>query len=190
MDLDEVEGGDRGRRFVADLMDTERHGLPDRLVDEVERLGAGHPLATVELLRDLVRRGQVAPDRTGKLILVGQIGWPTLPDRLVRLLEGQVADLPDELASLLEAAAVARAGVRLPRRRRDVRSAGRGGRPRRSAARWESAAWARGAVPGGHGDSGGDTHRFRHPVLREHLLAGWTRTSATCSKRWSRGRPG
>lgn len=170
VDLDEVEGGDRGRRFVADLMDTERHGLPDRLVDEVERLGAGHPLATVELLRDLVRRGQVAPDRTGKLILVGQIGWPTLPDRLVRLLEGQVADLPDELASLLEAAAVQGLefdfGV----------VAATCGRPAAEVARaFGRHLGVRGLgvvepVPA-EGDGGGSTHRFRHPVLREHLLS-------------------
>ena len=169
VDLDETEGGDRGRRFVEEVMDTERHGLPDRLVAEVLRLGAGHPLVTVELLRDLVRRGQVAPDRTGNLVLVGQVGWPALPDRLVRLLEGQVADLPDDLASLLEAAAVQGAAF-------DFELVAQAcGRPVGEVAHaFGRKLGLRGQAlvePVGEGDDAdGATHRFRHPVLREHLL--------------------
>jgi DNA-binding SARP family transcriptional activator len=170
VDLDEADSGDRGRHFVEQMLDTERHALPERLVAEVERLGAGHPLVTVELLRDLVRRGQVAPDRTGKLVLVGQVSWPTLPDRLVRLLEGQVADLPEDVASLLEAAAAHGPTF-------DFRVAALAlGRPVPETAR------VFGRTLGGRGqglvqalaDSDGPrghTHRFRHPVLREHLLS-------------------
>jgi energy-coupling factor transporter ATP-binding protein EcfA2 len=167
VDLDEVQGGAEARSFVEAIVNSEQHALPGHLLDELVRLGAGHPLTTVELLRDLVRRGQVAPDRTGRLRVVGKVSWPTLPDRLVRLLEGQVADLPEHLCELVDVAAAHGPSFHLS----DIARAD--GRSLSAVAR----DLGRQLGPRGYslvepveGD-GRVTHRFRQPVLREHLLA-------------------
>ena len=170
VDLDANEGGGSGLAFVRSLLASEQHRLPDALVQEVMRLGAGHPLITAELVRDLVRRGQVGPDRTGKLVLVGHGTWPELPDRVVLLLEGQLAELPEQLAPLVEAAAAH--GPQFDA----LVVAEACQRPTGEVIK----AFGRQLGPRGFGlvealergpRSGGPTHRFRHPVMREHLLS-------------------
>lgn len=66
-----------GRKFVDAILDSE----PDRF-EEPFRQTRGHPLFTVELLRDMQSRGDLVRDASGRWFEGKDLDWGTLPARV------------------------------------------------------------------------------------------------------------
>jgi ABC-type oligopeptide transport system substrate-binding subunit/DNA-binding SARP family transcriptional activator len=99
---DEIEGRD----FVEAYLDSQ----PNRL-DESFRMGlhahtGGHPLFTVELLRDLQARGDLLLDEAGRWVEGAALDWNVLPARVEGVIETRVGRLDGELRRILEVASV------------------------------------------------------------------------------------
>ncbi|HET9499903.1 MAG TPA: AAA family ATPase [Marmoricola sp.] len=160
----ELDRGDEReqRAFVTALIDSERHGLPGSLATDVASLGAGNPLMTVELLRDLHRRGSVV-QREGRFVLAGDPVWPTVPDRIALSLDETLVGIPPGATAMLEVAA--HLGVEFGT---DELVAQTGADPWtvRVTVTEQLARHLQILVPTDAGQ-----FRFRHPLLRDHLLA-------------------
>lgn len=159
----------RARAFVDALVASERNALPKSFSADLTRHGEGHPLITVELLRQLVRQGQLVADRSGRFTVSGAMTWDPVPERVALLVEEWLAVVPDELWPLLELAAAQgvqfNAAVVAAVSRRDVhevvscfsRVLGRDLGLVRPSLIGEAPAPS--------------THQFRHAVVRQHVLA-------------------
>lgn len=101
IDLDRSDG----RVLVEELVDTEPNRLGATFRDTLYRATAGHPLFTVEMLRDLYARGDLARDAAGRWVEAG-IDWRRRPSRVEAAIAGRLASLPADLCSLLSAASV------------------------------------------------------------------------------------
>ncbi len=101
LDLDRSDG----RALVEELVDTEPNRLGATFRDILYRATAGHPLFTVEMLRDLYARGDLVRDAAGRWVQA-EINWRRLPGRVESAIASRLARLPDELRALLSAASV------------------------------------------------------------------------------------
>lgn len=79
-----------GRRFVSDLLDA----LPNRLDGEFRETlfhhTGGQPLFTIELLRGLRDRNELAQDADGKWVETGKLDWRKLPPRVEAVIAQRV----------------------------------------------------------------------------------------------------
>ncbi len=105
--LDLAEGEERERRrFVDAFLETE----PNCLGKEFRRVLAdhtgGHPLFTVELLRDMQARGDLIRDEAGRWTQGPVLDWETLPARVEGVIEERVDRLEPELREILSVASV------------------------------------------------------------------------------------
>jgi adenylate cyclase len=95
-----------GRTFVDALLDLE----PNRLGDEFRRRLAhntkGHPLFTVEILRDMQARGHLFRDKDGFWIESPEISWDGLPGRVEGVIEKRIHLLSAEVREALVTASV------------------------------------------------------------------------------------
>ncbi|UCC75419.1 MAG: tetratricopeptide repeat protein, partial [Anaerolineales bacterium] len=105
LDLVEAEEGE-GHRFVDALLESE----PNCLGEDFRRLLAehtgGHPLFTVELLRDMQGRGDLIRDEAGRWTQGPVLNWETLPARVEGVIEERVGRLEPELREILSVASV------------------------------------------------------------------------------------
>jgi adenylate cyclase len=93
------------RRFVDALLDSE----PNRLVEDFREIlharTGGHPLFTVELLRTMQERGDLAQD-DGAWIEMPTLDWGTLPVRVEAVIEARLSRLDEDLCDILRVASV------------------------------------------------------------------------------------
>jgi class 3 adenylate cyclase/tetratricopeptide (TPR) repeat protein len=105
LDLVEAEEGE-GHRFVDALLESE----PNCLGEDFRRLLAehtgGHPLFTVELLRDMQGRGDLIRDEAGRWTQGPVLDWEMLPARVEGVIEERVGRLEPELREILSVASV------------------------------------------------------------------------------------
>ncbi len=102
LDLSHVDS----RRFVDELLDAEPNRLAASFRDRLHLLTGGHALFTVELLRGLVERGDLAKDKAGCWVEGPGLDWEHLPARVGAVIAERVGRLPRELQGLLEVASV------------------------------------------------------------------------------------
>ncbi len=159
------------REFLGALLASEPSDLPEHFVAQLLRRGRGHPLVSVERLRDLVRRGGIVVDSGARLALSEPLHWDVVPERVARLHEERLAEVPNAMMPLVECAAAqgecfdARviAGVCERRTGEVVRAFGQVlGRDLGLVAPIDQS---------GSGDLSGPTHRFRHPTMRDQVLS-------------------
>jgi ABC-type oligopeptide transport system substrate-binding subunit/DNA-binding SARP family transcriptional activator len=105
IDLDRVRETS-GRDFIDAFVDSE----PNRL-DETFRQGLygrtqGHPLFTIQLLRNLQERGEILPDEQGRWTASTQLIWESLPPQVEGIIGERIGRLDGELQDLLLAASV------------------------------------------------------------------------------------
>jgi len=105
VDLSQAEA-EEGRAFVDALVDSEPNHLERDFRDELFKHTDGHPLFTVELLRDLQERGNILKDADGYWIQGDQLDWKMLPARIEGVIGERVARLPDDLRETLTTASV------------------------------------------------------------------------------------
>jgi DNA-binding SARP family transcriptional activator len=102
VDLDQADG----RAFVEALLDTE----PNRLDAAFRRMlyhhTGGNPLFTIELLRGLQQRGDLARDDAGHWVAAPTLHWQHLPSRVEAVIAERLDRLPPECQALLRVASV------------------------------------------------------------------------------------
>jgi predicted ATPase len=99
-------GQAESRDFVEAFLDSEpnRLGLPFRQM--LYRQTHGHPLFTIELLRGLQERGDLAQDPEGRWVEGPALDWETLPARVEAVIAERIGRLAEPLQAALRVASV------------------------------------------------------------------------------------
>ncbi len=101
-------GQDEGesRRFVDSLLDSEPNRLGQAFRARLAQYTKGHPLFTVEMLRDMEEQGYLCQDEDGRWVESPAITWDTLPRRVEGVIERRISRLDAELRGALVTASV------------------------------------------------------------------------------------
>ncbi len=105
IDLNQEEQAE-SRNFVDALLDSEPNRLGERFRQELTKHTHGHPMFTVELLRDMQERGALLQDDTGCWNESPDLGWDTFPARVEGVIEKRIGRLDAELQEALMVASV------------------------------------------------------------------------------------
>jgi len=99
-------GVDESRHFVDAFIDSERNRLSPDFRAALFTHTEGHPLFTVELLRNLQERGNIVQDSNGAWVETNELDWSVLPARVEGVIEERIGRLEDELKETLTVASV------------------------------------------------------------------------------------
>ncbi|MFN2195214.1 MAG: ABC transporter substrate-binding protein, partial [Anaerolineales bacterium] len=105
LDLSAIEERE-SRAFVRAYLETEPHDLTEAFKEELFQHTEGHPLFTVELLRDLQERGDLVQDARGAWVQGSALDWSQLPPRVEGVIEARLSRLEAGLKQTLEIASV------------------------------------------------------------------------------------
>jgi adenylate cyclase len=105
VDLDVADKAE-ARHFVDALLDTEPNRLGEDFRQALFRHTGGHPLFTIELLRDMQERGDLAQDEEGRWVEDRALEWDMLPARVEGVIEERIGRLEEELREVLTVASV------------------------------------------------------------------------------------
>jgi len=95
-----------GQDFVNAFVDTEPNRLDEAFRQELCRRTQGHPLFTIQLLRDLQERGEILPDSQGRWTASTRLNWQNLPPQVEGIIAERFGRLDPALQDLLLAASV------------------------------------------------------------------------------------
>lgn len=95
-----------GRAFVDALVDAEPNRLDAVFRDALFSRTEGHPLFTIELLRNLQERGDLVQNAEGKWVTSPTLHWEALPARVEGVIEERIARLADNLRETLNIGSV------------------------------------------------------------------------------------
>lgn len=104
INLDLVQA--EGEAFVNALLDSEPNQLDASFRMALLQLTGGHPLFTIELLRAMQERGDLAKDELGRWAEQAQLDWTTLPPRVEGAIGARISRLEPALQNLLRVASV------------------------------------------------------------------------------------
>lgn len=99
-------GADESRHFVDAFIDSERNRLSPEFRAALFTHTEGHPLFTVELLKNLQERGDIVQDSKGAWVETSELDWSVLPARVEGVIEERIGRLEDELRETLTVASV------------------------------------------------------------------------------------
>jgi predicted ATPase/transcriptional regulator with XRE-family HTH domain len=102
LDLGQAEG----RALVEGLIDSDPNRLDQAFRDTLYRQTGGHPLFTLELLRDMQERGDLVKDEQGRWIEQGKLDWKTVPAQVEGAISERISRLELPLQELLQVASV------------------------------------------------------------------------------------
>jgi tetratricopeptide (TPR) repeat protein len=102
LDLSRAEG----RAFVDALLDCEPNLIGESFRATLYQQTGGHPLFTIELLRDMQERGALARDDAGRWVVAPSLDWSSLPARVEGAIGERVGRLDARLRELLQVASV------------------------------------------------------------------------------------
>jgi DNA-binding SARP family transcriptional activator/predicted ATPase len=102
LDLDQAGGRD----FLEAFLDTEPNDLDTAFRETLYRQTAGHPLFTIELLRDMQERGDLVRDPSGQWVEGVALDWETLPARTEAVISERIGRLAEPLQEMLRVASV------------------------------------------------------------------------------------
>jgi predicted ATPase len=105
IDLDAARA-ERGRQFVDAYLETELRRADDALREALFRQTGGHPLFTVELVRDLKASGRLVCNDEGCWCPEPALDWTELPTRVEGVIEERIGRLAAELRQWLTVASV------------------------------------------------------------------------------------
>ncbi len=105
-DFEVPVGRTEARDFVDALIDAVPNLLDEEFREALYRQTRGHPLFTVELLRDLRDRGILAQDSEGLYFVARQLDWDALPVRVEAVIGERIGRLPERLQRILRVASV------------------------------------------------------------------------------------
>ncbi|MCB0167532.1 MAG: AAA family ATPase [Anaerolineae bacterium] len=98
------QGGDR--TFVPAYLASEPNRLTESFRAQLYRISRGHPLFTIELLRDMRERGHLIQDETGHWVESPTLDWTRLPARVEAAIAERMGRLSPELRQALKVASV------------------------------------------------------------------------------------
>ena len=104
LDLTEVSERN-GRDFIDALIDAEPNRIGRGFRQNLYAHTEGHPLFTVELLRDFRDRGILALDQDEAWSLAGPVDWGAIPARVEGVVASRLSGLTKELRDILDIAA-------------------------------------------------------------------------------------
>jgi tetratricopeptide (TPR) repeat protein len=99
-------GPEERRAFTNDLIDSEPNHLDAAFRGQLFLHTDGHPLFTVELLRNLQERGDLVRDKDGAWIQGTALDWEALPPRVEGVIGERVGRLPEGLRETLNVSSV------------------------------------------------------------------------------------
>ena len=102
LDLSRAEG----RAFVDALLDSEPNLIGESFRETLYQQTLGHPLFTIELLRDLQERSALVRDDAGRWVVESSLDWSSLPARVEAAIGERVRRLDAQLRELLQVASV------------------------------------------------------------------------------------
>jgi class 3 adenylate cyclase/tetratricopeptide (TPR) repeat protein len=105
IDLDNLEAN-REQQFVEAYLQTEPNLLSQTFRQALYEHTEGHPLFTIELLRNLKDHGDLVRDQQGRWIERGSIKWDLLPSRVEGVIEERIGRLGPEQREILTTASV------------------------------------------------------------------------------------
>jgi serine/threonine protein kinase/tetratricopeptide (TPR) repeat protein len=105
-DIEIKVGETEGRQFIDAFIDTEPNRLGKTFRDFLFKQTKGHPLFTVELLRDMQDRGVLVKDKKDQWMEGPELNWDTLPARVDAVVEERISRLTEELRDILTLASV------------------------------------------------------------------------------------
>jgi len=103
--LDQAEEVER-QQFVDAFLDTEPNRLGEGFRHALYQQTGGHPLFTIELLRDMQERGDIVQDEKGRWIAGPSLNWRVLPGRVEGVIEERIGRLEEELKEALTVGSV------------------------------------------------------------------------------------
>jgi hypothetical protein len=106
VELGQGSNGDEGQEFVNALLDTEPNQLGEGFRQALFRQTAGNPLFTIELLREMQARGDLAQNENGEWVEGTKLDWWLLPAQVEGVIEERISRLEPELRELLAVASV------------------------------------------------------------------------------------
>jgi ABC-type oligopeptide transport system substrate-binding subunit/class 3 adenylate cyclase len=99
-------GHAEGQAFVEAFVDSDPNNLERAFRDRLYRRTGGHPLFTVELLRDMQERGDLVKEDDGYWVEGADLDWDRLPTKMEGVIESRIGRLEEELREILTVAAV------------------------------------------------------------------------------------
>jgi tRNA A-37 threonylcarbamoyl transferase component Bud32/tetratricopeptide (TPR) repeat protein len=105
-DIELEVGKTEDRQFIDALLDTEPNQLGDSFRGTLYRQTKGHPLFTVELLRDMQDRGVLVRDEKDRWVEGPELNWEALPARVDAVVEERISRLTEKLRDILTLASV------------------------------------------------------------------------------------
>jgi transcriptional regulator with XRE-family HTH domain/tetratricopeptide (TPR) repeat protein len=99
---DQAEGKD----FVEAFLDSEPNQFGEAFRRALFRQTGGHPLFTVELLREMQARGDLVKDRSGQWRVGEELDWDTLPARVEAVIARRLDRLDASLRDILTIASI------------------------------------------------------------------------------------
>jgi serine/threonine protein kinase/tetratricopeptide (TPR) repeat protein len=99
-------GQAEGRHFVNAFIDTEPNRLSASFRDTLFQQTEGHPLFTVELLRNMQEQGMLIKDEENRWIEGPSLKWDALPARVDAVIAEAIGRLPGNLRKILTLASV------------------------------------------------------------------------------------
>ncbi|MFN2133390.1 MAG: ATP-binding protein [Anaerolineae bacterium] len=105
IDLDQAEA-DEARPFVDALLDLEPNRLGEPFRQALVQRTGGHPLFTVELLRDMQEQGDLQVNADGCWVQGPELDWDALPPRVEGVIEERIGRLEAELRDTLTVGSV------------------------------------------------------------------------------------
>jgi predicted ATPase/transcriptional regulator with XRE-family HTH domain len=97
---------EEGRAFVDALIESEPNRLGEAFREALFRHTEGHPLFTVELLRNMQERGDLVQDEAGRWMEGPAVDWDMLPVRIEAVIAQRIDRLPATLQEALKVASV------------------------------------------------------------------------------------
>ncbi len=101
----DLDRADR-RAFVTAVMATEPHGLGPEFEEQLYQRTGGHPLFTMAVLYDLIRRDELVRDEAGRWVTGPALDWRRVPPQVEGVVAERLARLPAADRRLLAAASV------------------------------------------------------------------------------------
>ncbi len=95
-----------GQYFVNAFLDTEPNQLEQGFRQKLFQHTGGHPLFTIELLRNMQERGDLVRDKQGRWVETPDLTWESLPDRVEGVIEERIGRLGQELRQMLTVGSV------------------------------------------------------------------------------------
>jgi predicted ATPase len=105
IDLDEMSVQE-GRQFIDAFLDSEPNLLGENFRQALNLHTGGHPLFTIELLRQMETQGDIQRDELGRWQEGAQLGWENLPAKVEAVIEKRINRLPPALQDILNLASI------------------------------------------------------------------------------------